>query len=52
VSSTYRGDEGNNTPYFLIPVVLVAGGMFIVLPFDLFLVVIAASAASFYARVS
>ena len=51
VSSTYRGDEGNNTPYFLIPTILVAGGMFLVLPFDLFLVVIAASAASFYAHV-
>ena len=51
VSSTYRGDEGNNTPYFLIPTILVAGGMFLVIPFDLFLVVIAASAASFYAHV-
>ena len=50
VSSTY-GDEGNNTPYFLIPVVLVAGGIFLLRPFDLFLVVIAASAASFYAHV-
>ena len=46
MSSTYRGDEGNNTPYFLFPVILVAGGMFLVLPFDLFL-----SAASFYAHV-
>src|ERR1700730_1765350 len=51
VSSTYRGDEGNNTPYFLIPVILVAGGMFLVLPLDLFLVVTTASAASFYAHV-
>jgi len=51
VSSTYRGDEGNNTPYFLIPVILVAGGMFLVLPFDLFLAMTAASAASFYAHV-
>jgi sterol desaturase/sphingolipid hydroxylase (fatty acid hydroxylase superfamily) len=51
VSSTYRGNEGNNTPYFLIPTILVAGGMFLILPFDLFLVVIAASAASFYAHV-
>jgi|SRR6478752_3086881 hypothetical protein len=51
VSSTYRGNEGNNTPYFLIPTILVAGGMFVVLPFDLFLVVIAASAASFCAHV-
>jgi sterol desaturase/sphingolipid hydroxylase (fatty acid hydroxylase superfamily) len=51
VSSTYRGDEGNNTPYFLIPTVLVAGGVFLVMPLDLYLVVIAASAASFYAHV-
>ncbi len=51
VSSTYRGEEGNNTPYFLIPTILVAGGMFLVLPLDLFLVVAAVSAASFYAHV-
>ena len=51
MSSTYRRNEGNNTPYFLIPTILVAGGMFLVLPFDLFLVVIAASAASFCAHV-
>ena len=51
VSSAYRGDEGNNTPYFLIPTILVAGGMFLVLPLDLFLVVTTASAASFYAHV-
>jgi hypothetical protein len=51
VSTTYRGDEGNNTPYFLIPTILVASGLFLVLPFDLFLVVTAASAASFYAHV-
>jgi sterol desaturase/sphingolipid hydroxylase (fatty acid hydroxylase superfamily) len=51
VSSTYRGDEGNNTPYFLIPTILVAGGVFFVIPFDLYLVVIATSAASFYAHV-
>ena len=51
VSSVYRGDKGNNTPYFLIPTILVAGGMFLILPFDLFLVVTAASAASFHAHV-
>ena len=51
VSSTYRGDEGNNTPYFLIPTIIVAAGVFWVLPFDLFLVVTAASAASFGAHV-
>jgi sterol desaturase/sphingolipid hydroxylase (fatty acid hydroxylase superfamily) len=51
MSPSYRGEEGNNTPYFLIPTILIAGGMFLVLPFDLFLVVAAASAASFYAHV-
>jgi sterol desaturase/sphingolipid hydroxylase (fatty acid hydroxylase superfamily) len=51
VSSTYRGDRGNNTPYFLIPTVVVAGAMFLVLPFDLFLVVAVSSAISFYAHV-
>ena len=50
VSSNYRHDEGNNTPYFLVPTILVAGVMFFVLPLSLFLVV-AASAASFYAHV-
>jgi hypothetical protein len=39
VSSTYHGDEGNNTPYFLIPTILAATAMFFVLPFDFFLVV-------------
>ena len=51
VSSTYRRNEGNNTPYFLIPTILVAGAMFLVLPFDLFVVMTAASAASFCAHV-
>ncbi|MGH7078346.1 MAG: hypothetical protein ACREFU_09625 [Acetobacteraceae bacterium] len=51
VSAIYRGDEGNNTPYFLIPTILVAGAMYLVLPLDSFLVVAAASATSFYAHV-
>lgn len=51
VSSTYCGDEGNNTPYFLIPTILVGAGMFLVLPLGLFLVVAVTSAASFYAHV-
>ena len=51
VSTTYRGDEGNNTPYFLIPTIIVAGMMYLVLPFDFFLVVAIASATSFYAHV-
>ena len=51
VSVDYRAEKGNNTPYFLIPTTLVAGVMFFVLPLDLFLVVAAGSAASFYAHV-
>ena len=51
VSTAYRGDKGNNTPYFLIPTILVAGVMFLVLPFDLFVIAVIASAASFYAHV-
>jgi sterol desaturase/sphingolipid hydroxylase (fatty acid hydroxylase superfamily) len=50
-SSAYRGDEGNNTPFFLIPTVLVGTGFFFALPFQLFLVMVIASAASFYAHV-
>jgi hypothetical protein len=52
VSSISRRNEGNNTPYFLIPTILVAGAMFLALPFDLFLVVTAASAASFCLHVT
>ena len=52
MSSTYRSAEGNNnTPYFFIPTVLVASVMFLVPPLDLFLVMVTASAASFYAHV-
>jgi sterol desaturase/sphingolipid hydroxylase (fatty acid hydroxylase superfamily) len=51
VSSTYRGEEGNNTPYFLIPTVLLGVAAFLVLPVGLFLTVALAAAASFYAHV-
>jgi sterol desaturase/sphingolipid hydroxylase (fatty acid hydroxylase superfamily) len=51
VSSTHRRNEGNNTPYFLIPATLVAGAVFLLLPFNLFVVVTVASAASFGAHV-
>ena len=50
-SSAHRRNEGNNTPYFLIPTVLVAGAVFLLLPFNLFVVVSVASAASFGAHV-
>jgi hypothetical protein len=47
VSRTCRGDEGNNTPLF-IPVFLVGACTYLVLPIDLFVVQVAACAASFY----
>jgi hypothetical protein len=50
VSRTYRGEDGNNTPFFLIPVGLVAACSYAVLPFDLFIVQLVACAASFYAH--
>ena len=51
VSQTYLGDEGNNTPFFLIPVFLVGACTYFVLPPDLFVVQVVACAASFYAHV-
>jgi sterol desaturase/sphingolipid hydroxylase (fatty acid hydroxylase superfamily) len=51
VSAADFGKEGNNTPYFLIPVFLAAAAMFFILPFGLFIAVSSASAASFYAHV-
>jgi sterol desaturase/sphingolipid hydroxylase (fatty acid hydroxylase superfamily) len=51
LSPAYRNNEGNNTRYFFIPTILVAAVMFRVLPFDLFLVMAAASTGSFYGHV-
>ena len=51
VSRTYLGDEGNITPYFLIPVFLVGGCVYFLLPPNLFVVTAITSAASFYAHV-
>ncbi|HWS96368.1 MAG TPA: hypothetical protein VN620_07840 [Candidatus Methylomirabilis sp.] len=51
VSQTYLGDEGNNTPFFFIPVFLVGGCTYLVLPVDLFVVQVVACAVSFYAHV-
>jgi hypothetical protein len=51
VSRTYLGDEGNTTPYFLIPVLLVGGCAYWVLPLSFFAVMAVACAASFYAHV-
>jgi hypothetical protein len=38
VSRTYLGDQGNNTPFFFIPVFLVGACTYLVLPLDLFVV--------------
>ena len=51
VSRTYLGDEGNITPYFFIPVFLVGWSAYFLLPLNLFVVMVIASAASFYAHV-
>jgi sterol desaturase/sphingolipid hydroxylase (fatty acid hydroxylase superfamily) len=51
VSQTYLSEEGNNTPFFLIPIGLVGTITYFLLPIDLFVVQIAACAASFYAHV-
>jgi sterol desaturase/sphingolipid hydroxylase (fatty acid hydroxylase superfamily) len=51
VSRTYLGDQGNNTPFFFIPVFLVGACTYLVLPLDLFVVQVAACAVSFYAHV-
>ena len=51
VSQTYLGDEGNNTPFFFIPVLLVGGCTFFVLPVDLFISQVIACSASFYIHV-
>jgi sterol desaturase/sphingolipid hydroxylase (fatty acid hydroxylase superfamily) len=51
VSERYLADEGNNTPFFLIPVFLVGTCGYLLLPFDLFVAQMAASWISFYAHV-
>jgi hypothetical protein len=51
VSPTYLGDEGNNTPFFFIPVCLVGACTYFILPVDLFVVQVIACAASYYAHV-
>lgn len=51
VSAVYRGEDGNNTPFFLVPAALVAVAAYLLLPLDLFFVQIATSAASFYVHV-
>ena len=51
VSQTYLGEEGNITPFFLIPIGLVGAITYFILPIDLFIVQMVACAASYYAHV-
>jgi hypothetical protein len=51
VSGTYLGDEGNTTPYFFIPILIIGGSAYWLLPLYLFVVMAAACAVSFYAHV-
>src|SRR6266700_2151139 len=51
VSRTYLADEGNNTPYFLIPVFLVGAFTYLILPVDFFVVQIVACVVCFFAHV-
>ncbi len=51
VSAVYLQEAGNNTPYFLIPVVLLGSALYFVLPLFIFLSVAVAASASFYAHV-
>ena len=51
VSGTYLGDEGNTTPYFFIPILLVGGCAYWLLPLSFFAVIAVACAASFYVHV-
>ncbi|MDE2006604.1 MAG: sterol desaturase family protein [Rhodospirillales bacterium] len=50
-SAVYRGEDGNNTPYFLIPTLLAAGGLFFVMPLWMFLAMAMAATASFATHV-
>ncbi len=51
VSEIYLDDEGNLTPFFLVPVFLAGVVSYFLLPLDLFIVQAFACSASFYAHV-
>jgi sterol desaturase/sphingolipid hydroxylase (fatty acid hydroxylase superfamily) len=51
VSRTHLGNNGNNTPFFFIPVFLAGACTFFLLPIDLFIAQVIACAASFSAHV-
>ena len=48
VSENYLNEEANNTPFFLIPITLVLGLSYLLLPLDLFTVQLTAMSISFY----
>ena len=50
VSRTYLGEEGNNTPFFFVPVFLVGGCAYFLLPLNLFVVLVIACAATPWPR--
>jgi sterol desaturase/sphingolipid hydroxylase (fatty acid hydroxylase superfamily) len=50
-SLTGEGNEGNNTPFFLIPTILAGALVFLILPLGLFIAVTLAAGASFQAHV-
>src|SRR3954452_14196956 len=51
VSVHHGNNGGNNTPFFLIPTVLVVGLSYLIMRFDLFVVQLAAMSLSFYGHV-
>jgi sterol desaturase/sphingolipid hydroxylase (fatty acid hydroxylase superfamily) len=51
VSPIQLKEDGNNTPFFLLPMALVAAGMYFVLPQALFIVVMLTAGVSFGAHV-
>jgi sterol desaturase/sphingolipid hydroxylase (fatty acid hydroxylase superfamily) len=51
MSDAHLDDDDKNTPYFFIPILIVGSFLYLILPIDFFLVVIAASGVSFYAHV-
>jgi hypothetical protein len=51
VSERYLADEGNNTPFFLIPVFAVVAICYLFMPFHLFVVQLVTMTGSFFAHV-
>jgi sterol desaturase/sphingolipid hydroxylase (fatty acid hydroxylase superfamily) len=51
VSRTYLSDEGNNTPFFFIPMIFVGACTYLIFPIDLFVVQVVACAASSFAHI-